>query len=351
MKFSICIPNYNFSRYIGNTIDSVRAQQVDFEIHVSDNASTDDSCVVIEAYGDPRISLSRNNWNVGFAGNLDKACARATGDRMILLSSDDLIGPDALATYSKIAATLGAAHETTVFSATTHVIDGEGVVTGQIGMDSKLWRGAHKDDFLSQIAGAPVWRIDSALLLANSMHYLRVPFSFATTCYARSLYESVEGYGGGRLYNPDKHFAWKLLTRAKEAIHVDALLFSYRIHGSNQDAQQAKTGALKHLVDQYSATFETAPETLTHANLTSAELAAAFIEQDVALRGLAMVAKGRRRDARRTLDFGWAAYPDLTARSRKIWALRVLLALGPLGTYIAARLYGRAVVRFKQDGS
>ena len=40
MKFSICIPNYNYGRYLGRTIQSVLDQQgADFELLVSDNAS------------------------------------------------------------------------------------------------------------------------------------------------------------------------------------------------------------------------------------------------------------------------------------------------------------------------
>ena len=42
MKFSICIPNYNYEKYLGRTIQSVLDQtDADFEIVVSDNASTD----------------------------------------------------------------------------------------------------------------------------------------------------------------------------------------------------------------------------------------------------------------------------------------------------------------------
>ncbi len=348
MLFSICIPNFNYAHYVGDTIRSVIDQGVEVEVLVADNASTDGSVALIEGFGDPRIRVSANQWNVGFAGNLDKACAGATGERMILLSSDDLAEPEALPTYQRLAEALGGRHHRTVFASSQHIIDGEGKRTGLMGRDLRLWKGARQDVALSAIAGAPVWRIDAATLLANSLRYMRPPFAFAPTCYPRELYESVEGYGGGRLYNPDKAFAWKLLTRADDAIHVDAPLFSYRVHNANQDAQQAKAGALKHLVDEYVASFDTAPETLVKAGVSKDELASAFVEQDVALRGLKMLAEGRRGDARRTVDFGKAAYPALIRGNRKIWALRGLLLLGPLGTAIARRAYSGAVERFRQ---
>ncbi len=94
MKFSICIPNYNYGDYIGRTIASVIDQDDrDFEILVSDNRSSDDSIDVIKGFNDPRIKLHVNACNVGFAGNLDKAASMATGDVMILLSSDDVMLP------------------------------------------------------------------------------------------------------------------------------------------------------------------------------------------------------------------------------------------------------------------
>lgn len=346
MKFSICIPNYNYAQYIGETIESVRLQGADFEIIVADNCSTDESCKVVEDFADPRIILHRNSWNVGFAGNLDKACNGATGDRMILLSSDDLALPKALGTYDRLAVALGAAHEDIVFGSSQQLIDGASAITGEMGFTPRLWQGAKKDEALSELIGAPVWRIPADKLLHNSLRDMRVPFAFATTCYSRKLYKSVEGYGGSRLINPDKHFAWKLLTRATEAIHVDLPLFAYRVHDANQTAQQAKAGALKHIVDQYIASFDTPLETLDSGHMASGDMAAAFIEHDIALRGLKMLAEGNRCDARRGVHFAKAAYPAQLRSNAKAWVLRGLLLVGPIGTLIGKNLFDRAHQRF-----
>jgi hypothetical protein len=179
---------------------------------------------------------------------------------------------------------------------------------------------------------------------------MRNPFNFAATCYPRALYETVEGYGGGALINPDKVFAWKLLSVAEEVFWVDEPLFSYRVHEANQTAQQLQSGALKHLMDQYRATFDTAPLTLAAAGLTRDDLARAFIEHDIALRGLQLVADGQRGLARRYLDFGRAAYPEHYDRSRRVWLLRASLAMGPLGTFISSRLKEPALHRYRQGG-
>ena len=60
IKFSICIPNYNYGSYIGETIKSVLNQTYEnYEIIVVDNASTDDSLSVIKSFKDSRIKFLR----------------------------------------------------------------------------------------------------------------------------------------------------------------------------------------------------------------------------------------------------------------------------------------------------
>ncbi|GGI75329.1 hypothetical protein GCM10007973_10220 [Polymorphobacter multimanifer] len=342
MKFSICIPNYNYARYIGDAIESALGQPVDLEVIACDNASTDNSVETIRGIVDPRLNLVRNRFNVGFAGNLDRATRGATGDRIILLSADDLIARDGLLAYDRLAAALGDSHRDAIFSSAQSIIDGDGSSANgaaSSGLDRKLWTDAVLEPALSEAVGAPVWRMSAAPLLRQSLTLMRVPFHFLTTCYSRKLYDDVEGYGGGRLINPDKAFAWKLLSVASDAYFVDAPLFRYRVHNANQNAIQSKVGALKLVVDDYVASFDTPPSVLARAGLSPGDLADAFIEQNIGLRGMKLVAEGNRRDARRGLDFGRAAYPDRMRRSPTIAKLRALLALGDVGSKVAARLY------------
>ena len=71
MKFSICIPNYNYDQYIGETIQSVLDQDYgNFEIIIADNQSTDRSWGVIQEFAakDNRVRAFQNAANLGFAG-------------------------------------------------------------------------------------------------------------------------------------------------------------------------------------------------------------------------------------------------------------------------------------------
>jgi len=346
VQFSICIPNFNYEKYLGATLDSVLSQDFhDFEINVSDNASTDGSAALVRSYQarDKRISLHENRCNVGFAGNLSKAAAMAVGRYMVMLSSDDLMNVDALSSYQKLFTQLGNKAAKCVVSSATVVIDSQGEVTGEQRIDWKQWKGAVRDDELSAMLDAPVYSLDASSLLRNSLLTLRVPFYFLSTAYPKTLHDAVESYSQGGVINPDKRFAWALLGHAYKAYFVDKPLFQYRVHDSNQNALQAGSGALKHLVDEYVATFSLPAELLASAGIGQKELVHAFIEHDIALRGFKAFAEGNRVLARRMVAFGEACYPDAMAVNRKVRALKLALLTGPGGSAAAKMLLGPAM--------
>ena len=341
MKFSICIPNYNYERYLGRTIRSILDQNdPDLEILVSDNASTDGSVALVKGFNDPRIHLQVNECNVGFGGNLDRSARLSTGDLMIMLSSDDLIRPGALADYRKLFAHLPNGHGA-IASATFDVIDPQDRVTGKVGPDTTLWLQRDRKPELEEMLGGPVYGVPAKELLKRCLAQMKNPFNFAATVYAAPLYRTVEGYGGGRLFNPDKWFHWKVLGAADMAYFVDRPLFAYRWHGENQAAQESATSALKFLVDEYVATLELDAGLLERIGVSRDDLLQAFVEYDIARHGLATLARGHRLRARRILDFGRAVYPHYVRRNRRARALRALLALGPVGQWAAARAYRR----------
>jgi glycosyltransferase involved in cell wall biosynthesis len=351
LKFSICIPNYNYERYLGRTIQSVRDQAgLEYEILVSDNASTDRSVEIVRGFADPRIRLHVNRCNVGFAANLDRAAHLADGDWMLMLSSDDLMRPAALATYRSLFDRLGPVAEKAIFTSAMDVIDAEDRTIGRVGLPrNDVWRETDRAGELDEAAGAPVYRVSARELLRRSLVTMQNPFQFAATVYPRKLYEAVEGYGGSRQMNPDKWFHWKLLSRADAAYFVDRPLFAYRWHASNQTAQQTGSGALKFLVDEYASTYEIDANILKELDLTRAEIERAFVEYDIGRHGLAELARGRRAQARRIHSFGRAAYPRHSRRNRKTWILGILLNIGPCGQWIARTAYRRMTRSARAD--
>jgi glycosyltransferase involved in cell wall biosynthesis len=350
-SFSICIPNFNYARYLGATLDSVLGQSHrDLEVLVSDNASTDGSLDVIDQHGDDRVRLHVNKRNIGFASNLDRAARMASGDVMIMLSSDDVMAPGALDVYADLHARAVDEDKRVVICSTVDVIDGDGERTGAVGPDPQLWHDALRPPELEGPGGAPVLVMPASRLLRRCLRQMRNPFNYAATAYPREMYDLVEGYGASRLMNPDKWFHWRLLEVADEAWFVDRPLFGYRWHASNQTALQSTTGALKYLVDEYVTTFEVGDEMLESVALSRDELVTAFIEHDVGRHGLALLARGDRSSARRAADFARGAYPKVARSNRKVTALRGLLALGPIGQRIAAVAYQRSEDRRQAKG-
>lgn len=352
VDLTVMIPNFNYARYIGETIDSVLEQDASgIEVVVADNASTDNSVEVVRGYTDPRVRLSVNACNVGFSANLERVAAMASGRRMLLLSSDDRMMPGAAAAYRRLELALGARAERAIFGAISTTIDAAGKVTGTLLPDPKLWRDAQLDDGLTRAVGFPVRGIAAGPLLKRSLELLRSPLAFATTCYPKALHDAVGGYAGGRVINPDKWFLWKVMSVADMVYVIDHPFFEYRIHDAGQGPQEARSGALKHLTDEYVATFSLPDTVLAKAGLERADLAKAFIDQDIGLRGLLATARGQRASARRAVHFGLAAYPQLTQRNSKIWLLRGLLALGPAGTKMAQLLQKAVEQRWRQRES
>jgi abequosyltransferase len=100
VKLSICIPTYNFGRFIGPTLDSIVPQLASgIEIVVLDGGSTDDTPEVVAKYQarHPQIRYVRQDARGGIDRDMARNVELATGDYCWLFSSDDLMVPTALA--------------------------------------------------------------------------------------------------------------------------------------------------------------------------------------------------------------------------------------------------------------
>jgi len=93
-RVSIVTPSYNQGRYIGETIESVQAQEYpNLEHIVIDGGSTDETLDVLSKYTHLRVVSERDH---GQADAINKGFARATGDIWGFLNSDDTFLPGAL---------------------------------------------------------------------------------------------------------------------------------------------------------------------------------------------------------------------------------------------------------------
>lgn len=98
-KVTIGMPVYNGEHTIGRSLDAVLAQTfVDFELIVSDNASTDATETICREYArkDPRIVYVRQVANIGAAGNFKHVLAQARGAFFMWWAADDTRSADFL---------------------------------------------------------------------------------------------------------------------------------------------------------------------------------------------------------------------------------------------------------------
>jgi glycosyltransferase involved in cell wall biosynthesis len=94
---SIGLAVYNGERFIREAIDSILAQTfTDFELIISDNASTDQTEAICREYAekDARIRYSRNPTNIGGANNENLTFRLARGKYFRWAAHDDICAPE-----------------------------------------------------------------------------------------------------------------------------------------------------------------------------------------------------------------------------------------------------------------
>lgn len=96
MKLSVVIVSYNVRHYLVQCLESVaRAiEGIDGDVWVVDNNSSDDSVAAVRSLF-PDVHVIVNNANVGFSRANNQAISQATGDFILLLNPDTIVGRQA----------------------------------------------------------------------------------------------------------------------------------------------------------------------------------------------------------------------------------------------------------------
>jgi len=100
VRVAIGMPVYNGAKWLGPTIETLLAQRFgDFELTVSDNASTDPTEELVRALAarDRRVRYHRNAENIGVARNFSLAFKLTRAPLFKWLSCGDALHPDFLA--------------------------------------------------------------------------------------------------------------------------------------------------------------------------------------------------------------------------------------------------------------
>ena len=126
---SVGLPVYNGEEFLREAIESVLAQSfTDFELILSDNASTDGTEAICREYtaADARVKYVRHPKNIGAAGNHNYVFSVTSGEFFHWMAHDDVLGPDFLSTC--LQAIEGASAEPSIVYPNFVFIDDEGNV-------------------------------------------------------------------------------------------------------------------------------------------------------------------------------------------------------------------------------
>ena len=125
-RITIGMPVYNGEKFLRATVDSLLAQTfTDFELIVSDNASTDSTEQICREYAakDPRFIYVRNSRNLGPAANYNVSMDLARSELFKWCAADDVYGPDCLRRLIEV---LDANPDAVASYARTKIIDEDG---------------------------------------------------------------------------------------------------------------------------------------------------------------------------------------------------------------------------------
>lgn len=96
---SVGLPVFNGEQYLAEAIQSILSQTLqDFELIISDNASTDSTPEIIARYAasDSRVRISRNETNIGVAKNFNRVFELSRGKYFRWAAYDDIMLPQFL---------------------------------------------------------------------------------------------------------------------------------------------------------------------------------------------------------------------------------------------------------------
>ena len=219
-KVSVIVPNFNHGRYLRQRIESILNQSFqDFELILLDDASSDDSRVIIESYRhNPHVThIVYNDVNGGTPfKQWDKGIELASGEWIWVAESDDFADTnflDVLVGKTQLHPDVGFAFTATFF------VDKNGEITGQ---------SAHKNRVLSDYC------VHNSKSFIKERLFIRNSVDNVSECiFKKSLYhsEKKDNYDWMKLCG-DWYF-YVLLSQQTNILEVFSPLSYYRKHSYN----------------------------------------------------------------------------------------------------------------------
>jgi glycosyltransferase involved in cell wall biosynthesis len=204
-EVSVVVPTHNRRDLLVLTLRSVRRQRdVELEVIVVDDGSTDDTSGVVAGLGDPRIRPIRHDVPLGVSAARNRGIAEARGEWIAFLDDDDLWAPD------KLALQLQAVKET-----------------------GKRWAytGAVNVDELNRVRGGSP-PLPPSRFVELLPHWCPMPGGCSNALVRADVLSRIGGFDTGLSIIADWDL-WLRFARSGEPACVARPLIGYRLHAAN----------------------------------------------------------------------------------------------------------------------
>lgn len=200
---SVIMAAYEAEKYIAESIESIREQTwPQWELVICDDASSDGTYEILLRYAeqDERITVLRNDRNLGAAATRNRCIQGSRGDYIAVQDGDDVSEPDRLAVLMARMERGGCD-----FVSSAHYLFDEG---GRYRTDVPREEYPGKGSFLSGL-----------------------PFCHAATLFTRACLDAVQGYrvSPETARNEDYDLFMRLYAAGYKGCNVQEVLYGYRV--------------------------------------------------------------------------------------------------------------------------
>ncbi len=236
---SVCIPTFNRAHFLPDAVESVLRQTfADFELVISDNASTDGTAELLKRYMDPRVRVHANPHNLGLVGNFNRCLELARGQYVVLCCSDDYWRRDLLALCLEF---MEQNPRLSYLQTGSVVVDENKERIGTVGLPLQ-----------PVTPGRAYFR----RLLLEDLNAI----SFSSTLYRAELLRRIGGFDE-RLPNTQDLAAWGRLALHGDVGYLAEPLLFFRKHAANYHVLWDTPAYLKERVQLVDEIFDNWPET------------------------------------------------------------------------------------------
>jgi glycosyltransferase involved in cell wall biosynthesis len=222
-RVSVIIPNYNYSAFLQESVESVLMQTVPpDEILIIDDASTDGSQEVIAQFADV-AKIVLNETNLGIVENFRKAVSLTSGDYIAFVGADNRMRSD----YVQLCAEALDRHADAAVAYTDMSIFGwrAGVLAESVGARKVGSSRGEQWDVYHWEFPEPTPDVVANMMNKNFIH--------GSSMFRRIDYDRVGGYRSTDQAE-DKDLFTRMLAQGRSAIHVRAPIIEYRQHSAAQ---------------------------------------------------------------------------------------------------------------------